>query len=467
MRPVSITNPNQYLDQQIHFKDNSMAQVVPFSGILYNPKTVSVMADVTAPPYDVISSDYQNQLYERHPYNIVRLILTKDRPEDAGEADRHRRAGQTYLKWRAEEILVRDQTSAFYLQETAFTHENRQYRRLGLIARVRLEAFEAGIILPHEKTFSKVKSERLGLMRHCHANFSPIFALYADSGAIIKTLKTAAQSTSPFIAMTDDQGHRHRLHRVVEPEILKQLETAFDTERLYIADGHHRYETALNYRAWVAANDPDFGPDHPANYVLMYLASMQDPGMNILPAHRLLHQVPVQAVADALTKAEPHFEMETFSAPEGPADALTSRFLERLRAQSDVNAIGLVHKDRPELTLLRLKPGAMQRLYAQEMAAELLDLDVSVLTRLIFMDLLGFDQARLDNNQLIGYSSSAREAVAAVQSGAYDAGFILNPTRMHQVRSVSEAGLVMPRKSTYFFPKVTSGLVQNSLVPED
>jgi uncharacterized protein (DUF1015 family) len=444
-----------------------MASVIPFSGILYNPATIPATADVTAPPYDVISSDYQNQLYDRHPHNIVRLILTKDRPGDAGEADRHRRAGQTYLKWRAEKVLVRDEATAFYLQETAFTHEDRQYRRLGVIARVRLEAFEAGIILPHERTFSKVKSERLGLMRHCHANFSPIFSLYADNGAIIDTLKDAALNTPPFIVMTDDQGHRHRLHRVVDPEIQRALETAFATERLYIADGHHRYETALNYRAWVSANDPDFGPDHPANYALMYLASMQDSGMIILPAHRLLHQVPAQAVAGALAKAETYFEVDTFSLSEGPPDALTSRFLEHLRSQSDSNSIGLVHKERPELTLLRLKPGTMQRLYAQEMAAELHDLDVSVLTRLMFMDLLGFDQARLDNNTLIGYSSSAREAVAAVRSGSYDAGFILNPTRMSQILNVSEAGLVMPRKSTYFYPKVTSGLVLNSLLPEE
>jgi uncharacterized protein (DUF1015 family) len=443
-----------------------MARVIPLNGILYNPATITAMADVTAPPYDVISHDYQDQLYERHPRNIVRLILTKDRPEDTGEADRHARAAQTYLKWRAEKVLVRDAASAFYLQETVFTHEDRQYRRLGIIARVRLEEFEAGIVLPHEKTFSKVKSERLGLMQQCHANFSPIFSLYADNGAIIDSLKSAAQETSPFIEMTDDQGHQHLVWRVVNPAVQQHWETAFAAERLYIADGHHRYETALNYRAWVAANDPAFGPDHPANFVLMYLASMQDPGMIILPAHRLLHQVPEQAYSEALARAEPHFKIETFSVPGEPSDAHTGRFIERLRSLSDTNAVGLVHKDHQELILLRLKPGVMERLYAQEMAPELRDLDVSVLTRLIFMDLLGFDQARLDNNRLIGYSSSARSAVAAVQSGRYDAGFILNPTRMGQVRSVSEAGLVMPRKSTYFFPKVTSGLIQNSLVPE-
>jgi uncharacterized protein (DUF1015 family) len=444
-----------------------MANVIPFRGILYNPNLITSMAEVTAPPYDVISSAYQKALYERHPNNIIRLILTRDRPDDKGETDRHRRAGQTYARWRSDRVLIEDDRPVFYLQETTFTQEEKQLRRFGLIARVRLEAFEKGVILPHEKTFSKVKSERLGLMRHCHANFSPIFSLYADSGAIIETLKNGPPEATPSIEMADDQGHQHRLHRLVDPEMQKKLTDAFANERLYIADGHHRYETALNYREWVAANDPGFTPDHPANYVLMYLASMQDPGMMILPAHRLLHKVPGEALDGMLAAAKPFFEITTFRDSEGISDPLVDRFLDRLRSLASDNTIGLARKDRPELTLLRLKPGVMAKRYKGEMAAELRDLDVSVLTRLIFMDLLGFDQARLDNNQLIGYSSSARSAVAAIQNGEYDVAFLLNPTRMSQVRRVSEAGRVMPRKSTFFFPKVISGLVLNTLLKED
>lgn len=447
-----------------------MAQVIPFEGILYNSQKITSIAQVTAPPYDVISPAYQERLYERHPHNIVRLILTKDLPDDAGEADRHRRAGETYNQWRSDKVLVRDERPSFYLQQTTFAHEGEPLSRFGLLARVRLEAFEKGIVLPHEKTFSKVKSERLGLMRQCHANFSPIFALYADNGAgpdgdIIEILKRAAQDVPPCMEMADDGDHHHRVHRLVDAGIQEELTAAFANERLYIADGHHRYETALNYREWVAANDPAYGPEHPANFILMYLASMQDPGLIILPAHRLLHQVSPEDVDGALARAEALFDMESFAAPAGGAEALTDRFLQSL-SDAD-NTIGLVRRDRTELTLLRIKPGVMEARYGGEMAAELQDLDVSVLTRLIFMDLLGFDQARLDNNKLIGYSSSARTAVAKVRGGEYDVAFVLKPTRMSQVRRVSEAGLVMPRKSTYFYPKVLSGLVQNSLVPED
>jgi uncharacterized protein (DUF1015 family) len=442
-----------------------MANVLPLRGICYNPAKITSLADVTAPPYDVISSAYQQALYERHPNNIVRLILTADQPQDQGETDRHRRAGQTFARWRSDEILIEDASPAFYLQETSFPQDGTQLRRFGLIARVHLEAFDQGVILPHEKTFSKVKSERLGLMRHCHANFSPIFALYADNAAIIETLKDAGRRASATVDMADDQGHRHRLHRLVNADMQAKLTAAFANERLYIADGHHRYETALNYRDWVAANDPGFGPDHPANYVLMYLASMQDPGMMILPAHRLLHEVSAIALDEMLTAAEPYFEIEHFRDNAGMSDTLIDRFLDRLRSfsNSSDNAIGMVRKDSPDLTLLRLKPGVMSKRYENEMVAELQDLDVSVLTHLIFMDLLGFDQDRLDNNQLIGYNSSDRSALAKVQHGTYDVAFLLNPTRMDQVRRVSEAGLVMPRKSTYFFPKVISGLVLNSL----
>lgn len=442
-----------------------MAKVIPFEGILYNTNKIRSIADVSAPPYDVISPAYQERLYERHPNNIVRLILTKDRPEDTGETDRHRRAAQAYDQWRSENILVRDDQSSFYLQQTSFTHEGRQLNRFGLIARVRLESFDKGIVLPHEKTFSKVKSERLGLMRQCHANFSPIFALYADRGAIVETLKKTAQTEPPFIEMADDGEHSHRVHRVVDADIQEKLVAAFAAERLYIADGHHRYETALNYRDWVAANDPAYGPEHPANFVLMYLASMQDPGLIILPAHRLLHQVSPEELDDALARAEACFEIDTFSSPDGPSETVTDHFLESLAKAK--NTIGLVRKDRAELTLLRLKAGVMAERYGEEMDAELQDLDVSVLTRLIFMDLLGFDQARLDDNRLIGYSSSARTAVSKVKTGEYDVAFVLNPTHMTQVRRVSEAGLVMPRKSTYFYPKVISGLALNSLLQED
>jgi hypothetical protein len=168
-----------------------------------------------------------------------------------------------------------------------------------------------------------------------------------------------------------------------------------------------------------------------------------------------------------LAAADTDFEIERFYAPEEGGDPPTDRFLDRLRSLIDGTAIGVARKDRSELTLLKLRPQVMQKRYGAEMAAELQGLDVSVLTRLIFMDLLGFDQARLDDNRLIGYSSSARAAVAAAQQGEYDVAFILNATRMDQVRRVSEAGLVMPRKSTYFFPKVISGLVLNSLVVED
>ncbi|MDJ0784081.1 MAG: DUF1015 domain-containing protein [Desulfosarcinaceae bacterium] len=444
-----------------------MADVIPFKGILYNPNAITPMADVTAPPFDVISPAYQKTLYERHPNNVVRLILTSGRPDDRGDSDRHRRAGQTYKQWLSEGLLRRDNQAAFYLQETRFNQDGNHLNRFGLIACVRLEAFEKGIILPHEKTFSKVKSERLGLMRHCHANFSPIFSLYADNGAIIDSLKTAIPKSTALIDMTDDQNNRHRLYRLTAPHIQERITAAFTHERLYIADGHHRYETALHYRQWVAARTPHFSASHPANFVMMYLASMQDPGMIILPAHRLLHQVSEKALDEMLALAESYFDVEHFTDTNGDSDSLASEFLDRLRALSNENAIGLARKGRPELTLLRLKPRVMSERYGQEMAAELQDLDVSVLTRLIFMDLLGFDQTRLDNNELIGYSSSARAAVAAAQNETYDVAFILNPTRMSQVRRVSEAGLVMPRKSTYFFPKVLSGLVMNSLLEDE
>lgn len=439
-----------------------MAEVVPFKGVRYNPALISDMASVVAPPYDVISPKEQDDLHARHPNNVVRLILGQVKPDDSSSENVHLRAGRYFERWRAEKLLVPDAEPTFYLTTVDFPSNGKEYSRMGLIARVRLEPFEKGIILPHERTFSKVKSERLMLMKACHANFSPIFGLYPEGEEILSRLRTIAANQATEMDIIDDKGHRQRLWRLTEGRILQELTAFFQDSRIYIADGHHRYETALNYRDWVKEQTPDFSPDHPANFVMMSLSSMVDPGMVILPAHRLLNQVSDQAIDTLSRRLAECFDITSISLDAGMDKALAS-FGRLLAEKSDQQAIGLYARSQSLLQVMVLKGGVMDRLFNDQIEVALRDLDVTVLTHLIMMELMGFDQDRLDDATRIAYRTTVRDAVAAVNEGETDLAFILNPTKIEQVQRVAESGLIMPRKSTYFYPKVISGQVFNLL----
>ncbi|MFO7715042.1 DUF1015 domain-containing protein [Desulfosarcina sp.] len=441
-----------------------MATVEPFRGVLYNPEIVADSAAVTAPPYDVITPEEQVTFYERHPYNIIRLILGRSEAGDTARNNPHTRSAAYFRQWMSAGILKQDDQAAVYLKAITYVHEARTITRFGLIARVGLEPFEKGVILPHEKTFSKVRSERLELIKATHCNYCPIFSLYPDDDGILGTLEQSVDKSAPIVNFMDDQGHRHRLWRILDPAIHRRVAEAMQDKRLLIADGHHRYETALNFRKYLQDTDPSFSDQHPANYVMMYLCSMRDPGMIILAAHRLLKAVGVENLRRAMEIIPTYFTVAEY--PFSPVDRrqIQGTFLADLAAGKDRQSIGMYAHKSTAFHLLTLKAGIMDQLFKNELDESLRLLDVSVLTHLVLMKVLGFDQARLDNEQLIGYTSSADKALSSIDSGAYDAAFILNPTRIEQVQEVAHKGLIMPRKSTYFYPKVQSGLVINTLM---
>ena len=441
-----------------------MATVMPLRGILYNPEKITDSADVTAPPYDVISPDEQAAFYERHPNNVIRLILGRTKATDTARDNPHSRSAAYYRQWVSEGILKQDEQAALYLKSITYVHEEKTITRYGLVALVGLEPFEKRVILPHEKTFSKVRSERLELMKATQCNYCPIFSLYPDDGVILSILEQAVDKSAPGVAFMDDQGHQHQLWRVLDPVIHRQVADALQDKRLFIADGHHRYETALNFRKHLKETDPSFSDRHPANYVLMYLCSMSDPGLIILPAHRLLKAVSVGDLRQAMENARTYFEVAEY--PFTPIDRqrVERDFLTALNDGENRQCVGIFAHQSSVFYLLTLKPGVMDQLFENELDASLRLLDVTVLTRLVFMKILGFDQTRLDDEQLIGYASTADKALQSIDSGAYDVAFILNPTRIEQVQEVAQKGLIMPRKSTYFYPKVKSGLVMNTLI---
>ncbi|MFO8083978.1 MAG: DUF1015 domain-containing protein [Desulfobacterales bacterium] len=441
-----------------------MAEIVPFKGILYNPEKIHDFSDVVAPPYDVISPQEQEQLHQRHPNNVIRLILGKTKESDTARNNRYTRAA-TYLKnWINDKILVQDTLPALYLSSVDFQIEDRSVTRFGLVALVRLEPFEKKVVLPHEKTFSKVKSERLELIKACHANFSPIFSLYSDQNSILGVLKQAVANKPPDMKMFDSNGFLQKLWKIKDKAVQNYVSEAMAEKTIFIADGHHRYETALNYRDWIAANNNEFSKDHPANFVMMSLSSMEDPGLIILPAHRILSGVDPEILNRFEKKAEPYFKITTFEFAPHESNQVREKFIAQLHSNKERNCIGMFMKNRDTFILMTLKPGVMNTLFSNEIPESLRNLDVTVLTRLIFMEILGFDQSRLDNENLITYSSREKDAIEIVRSENYDVTFILNPTKKEQVRQVAQESLIMPRKSTYFYPKVISGHVLNSLI---
>jgi uncharacterized protein (DUF1015 family) len=442
-----------------------MAEVSPFRGIFYNPDKVNNLADVITPPFDVISDTEQDVYYARSPHNVVRLILGKTSADDTPSHNRHSRAADYLRNWLADRTLVRDSAPAFYLTTLDFTIDNRPVTRSGLIAVVRMAPFDAGVILPHERTFTNVKSERLALMKACHANFSPIFAMFPDkAGDFIDLTRRLMFERTPDIAFRAHDGFQHKLWRIVDSGSVLKISAALQSRKLYIADGHHRYETALNYRNWVHAGQPGLSDEHPANFVMMYLCSMADPGLVIRPAHRLLRDVPSSAIDRLLAVAKPYFDIETISFRVSERDGALERFLGKLNGSGIGQSIGMAVKERRAFYYLTLKNSPdLNDLFGSDCPGPLRQLDVTVLTRLIFTEFLEFDQARLDDERFFDYTTDAREAVGRVHRGDFDACFILKPTSVEQVRDVADQGLVMPRKATYFYPKVITGLVINPL----
>lgn len=444
-----------------------MADISPFHGIRFNPDKIQDLSGVVTPPYDVISGEEQKQYHDRHPNNVIRLDKNMPTDADSPENNPYTRASRHFTEWLENGILTEDQEPSFYVTTVRFDIEGTPVTRTGLIAAVRLEPFSSGVVLPHEETFSKVKSERLELMKACHANFSHIFSVYSDRNGVSETLQSVARTAEPIQHFMDDAGHEHKVWRITDPDVQHKIRKSFENQRLFIADGHHRYETALNYRQWLKDNGNDFDDNHPANFIMMYLCAVEDPGLIILPTHRLLSGIPENARKKLLADAKAFFDVETVTAPGADPvsgqDAARRALAAKMRDERKNHVIGLVMKNEPAYYFLRLKEGVMASLFADDIPGPLMGLDVTVLTRLIFLHLMGFEKKDLDDETLMHYTSRDDDAVDSVQQGENDIAFLLNPPTNEQVRLIAEAGYTMPRKTTFYYPKVVTGQVMNRL----
>lgn len=441
-----------------------MARILPFRGILYNPEKVPDLKAVVTPPHDIISPEEQEAFYEAHPQNMIRLILGKIFPQDTDDDNRYTRAAKSFRNWLDDDILRRDDKPAFYVTEMDYTIDEQVRTRLGFVALVELHEFEEGIIRPHEKTFSKTTTDRLNLIEACKTNFSPIFSLFADpSNKTSGLLRAAIQPLPPDQDFEDVQGFRHRLWRITDPEVQKEIGERLADRPVYIADGHHRYGTALAYRNKIKAQNPALDSDDPCNFVMMYLTSMHDPGLALRPVHRVVRQIDKGAVKGLLDKARSHFDVKAFD-----LDALDYRKIENTSLGEAMTGtsrmiIGVAIQGDDRLHVLEAKEGVADRVLSQDMPEPLKKLDVTVVTKLVMEGVLGLNGPTLDDEGSIQYVSTVAEALHAVRQEKCPIALIINPTRLDQLQEVSDAGLIMPRKSTYFYPKVITGQVINKI----
>jgi uncharacterized protein (DUF1015 family) len=446
-----------------------VAIIAPFRGLYYNPAKVSDLTEVVTPPYDVIRPEEREAFAARHPYNMVHLILPKPAPGDDLLQNRYTRAGALFREWGRDAVLVRDEAPAFYYWETDFEHAGRSFTRKGLAALVRVEPLSGGGIRPHEQTFSAAKADRLELLKASQANFSPIFSLFPDHTGRVMSLLTNGRPADPLMAFQDTLGYGQRLYPVTDPEVVRGVHQALKEMALFIADGHHRYETSVNYQKWMKQRYPQASSEAPFNYTLMYLSNMFDPDLVILMAHRLLGGPRLKNLDEAgfVGRLKEYFEVITLPAAhefgEDYDEFLEQTLAEVPEGESAFIVLGFGRK----AWRLIMRPGMRQRVLARQMHPALAQLDVAVLNYLIFEKVLGLDAKAQDDQETCKYSSKISEAVNAVTKGEARLAFLLNPTRIEQVQEVALAGLTMPRKSTYFYPKVMSGLILSPINPQE
>lgn len=435
-----------------------MAEIHPFCGLHYDQSVVGDLAAVICPPYDIITPQMEQELYRRSEYNFVRLEHGQRLPQDSTIDNSYTRSAAILEQWLEQGVLVTDEVPAIYLHDHYFIYNGREYRRRGITARVRLEEWHRMIIRPHEGTLSEPKDDRVSLLGVLGVNTSPILAMFEDQGQHISSLPALKGSGKPLISLNDLNGERHDVWAITEPRLIKQICSGFNGKPLYIADGHHRYESALIYRRQRRAFSSAASPDEAADYVLMTLVDYADPGLIILPPHRLLRGLPPSEIAGLAGKLESFFDVV-----ELPLDMpAVWRQVDDLLAGADRVRLALFGLSGQRLQVLTLKDHTAASQMMPYFHSELYKrLAVSVVDHVILEELLGLGSGQ--DEVRISYNYDMQGAVDMVLAREQQLALILGPVRAETVKAIADAGDRMPRKSTYFYPKLPAGLILNRL----
>ncbi|MBP2675936.1 MAG: hypothetical protein H6Q84_2776 [Deltaproteobacteria bacterium] len=430
-----------------------MADVKPFRGIHYDVSRVGDLTRVVAPPYDVIPPEEQEALHRRHPRNIVRIDFGQEREGDGPESNKYTRAGTWYREWLADGTLVRDPVPCLYYYEQEFDIPGkRTFVRKGFLGALRLSRFGDGEVFPHERTLSKPKEDRLSLMRATDAHMSPIFGLFSDPGNGVVNALREGISAAPDLAAVDDLGVKHRVWKVSRPETIRAAVGKISGKGVFIADGHHRYETALAFRDEMRARH-GANPDASYEHVLMFLCNMDDEGIVILPTHRGVHSLPGFSGERFLSQVRDLLPVE--SRDGSPEDAMRAVEAagERGKAIGWSTGGGRFHVVAfPELERFCEK-------HLAKYPPRLRSLDVVLLHGFLLEQVLGISPEAVTGGQFVKYYKDPAKASKDLSTGAIQAAFFLNGVTIREFRDVSLSGHVLPQKTTFFYPKIGTGLL--------
>jgi uncharacterized protein (DUF1015 family) len=441
-----------------------MAKINPFYGFLYNPEKVKDLGSVMAPPYDCISDEMQDQLYQLNPFNVVQLIYGKTFGTDDESDNRYTRAASTFKNWQQEKILIQDGEPAIYLYDQKFfTEDGAEVVRKGFLALAKLEDFSTGLIKPHEETLEGPKTDRFHLMKACKANFCPIFSLYSDPCCVLESvLKKNRERTPDLFVSNSELDEEHSLWRVTDQSQILKAQELLSGKPLFIADGHHRYETALMYRDFLRKENPDYTGKELFNYVLMFFANMEDQGLMVFPIHRLISGLVDFDLSQFLEAVRKNFRVETdyFDV----SDPVSRKRVRMNLSQKGKHSFAC-YAGKGKVYFLSLKnEEIIDQFFSEDVPKALKVLDVSILHRMVFEEVFKMTAEDQKKQKFLKYLKNFDAGLQAVDSGNAQLVFLMNPTRVTEVREVANLGEKMPQKSTYFFPKLLSGMVINKIL---
>ncbi len=451
---------------QYFYSETQMVDIRPFKGILYNFAKGAAAEALLAPPYDVINRPQRDDLAARHEHNVVNLVLPEGFPEDTEGSNQYSRAAGLWSKWQDEKVLVRDEKPAIYCYKQKFSINGVEHERPGFVALVRVANFEEKVIKPHERIHSGPKQDRLKLIKASRANFSSIFSLYSDPDFVMENAFEAARETPEIFSYSDDDDVVHTLWRLTDVDSINKIRAMLKDKCAYIADGHHRYSTAISYRDYLVEKHSPADKERQCYFTMMYFVNMNNKGMVILPTHRMLRQVPDYSMDELTSRLEPYFSIEAldFNGKDNneKSAAISQALVERSNGNT-VFCLALANEEKG--LMLILKDQNVLESFDEFRGKVSASHDVSILQHLVFEKILELPKADIDSQKIIRYKKDIIEGLDKMSDGKYQMGFFINATRIEQVREVADAEEIMPQKSTFFYPKIPSGLVFNTIDP--
>jgi len=436
-----------------------VAEIHPFRGVHYNQSLIKDWSAVICPPYDIITPQQQQELHLKSEYNFVRLEFARELPQDTATDNKYTRSAATLEQWLEQGILDIDEAPAIYIHDHSFTHQGKKYKRRGIIVHVRLEEWDRMVIRPHEGTLTEPRGDRLSLLWALQANTSPILAMFEDQRQQIASLLVEQEQNKPLISTGSINGEDHNVWAVTEPEVINQISSSLAGQPLYIADGHHRYESALAYRQERSAQSPSVSGDEAFNFVMMTLVDFADPGLIILPPHWLVRGISRPTLKELMDKLRAFFEIEELSL----SNPGVWRQVDDLLMETNEIRLILFGLEAERLSVLTLHdPAAVSQMMPYFHSELYKRLGVSILDHIILEKLLELSSDKEKTG--LAYSYDKVDAVNRVTAQEYQLAFLLRPARVDVIKAIADAGEKMPRKSTYFYPKLPAGLVFNRLL---